>query len=311
MKFRCYILIPLSLLVINAFGQSQAYSEKNIIHEITPTDPTQITQFSFLSQYLQHISYVGLGEASHGTQEFYEAKGQLCKYLVNNLGFTIIAFEIDELVANDLNNYVQGKTIDIIQQLKNYGLYNSAELKELFDWLKAFNHVSGPRNQVRIVGFDRQEYWSQSFERDSLMADNLFSKTSEDKCIIWGHNIHLVKSNTWDVTNSNVKAMGNFISEQLGSQYYFIALDTQKGALNVVEKGKLKVYEFDIKKDLLKSKYNRFYIDFKYSELNLPYQLSQINSNWQGPPGTILSKTGVDFDALIFIRETTPSKPIE
>jgi erythromycin esterase-like protein len=192
------------------------------------------------------------------------------------------------------------------------GLYNSIELKELLEWVKTYNSKQiHDGSKVYIIGFDSKEFWPRPFERDSLMADNLLQKSPKQKCIIWAHNSHLIKSNTWDVTNSNVKAMGNYLSNNLNEKYYFIALDTKKGAFNVIEDGGLKEYSFEMNKKSLHEELDNFFVGFKNYSLANIYDLTHINSNWQGPPQTTPSKLAVDFDALIFVKKTSASKPIE
>ncbi|TJZ53322.1 erythromycin esterase family protein [Sphingobacterium olei] len=311
MNLGYYIFALLILIIIDVKAQNSK-SYDNSFHEIELTDGANVDQFSFISNYLKDISHVGLGEASHGTQEFYIAKSMLIKYLVNNLNFKIIAFEMDEHVAKDLNNFVIGGVADISTTLKNYGLYNSIELKELLEWVKTYNSKQiQDKSKVNIIGFDNKEFWPRPFERDSLMADNLLQKSPKQKCIIWAHNSHLIKSNTWDVTNSNVKAMGNYLSNNLNEKYYFIAFDTKKGSFNVIEDGDLKEYGFEMNKKSLHEELDNFFVGFKNYSLTNIYDLTHINSNWQGPPQTAPSKLGVDFDALIFVNKTSAAKPIE
>ena len=46
-----------------------------------------------LKPALQDVSVVGLGEATHGTHEFFAIKGRLVRFLVEELGFTTLALE--------------------------------------------------------------------------------------------------------------------------------------------------------------------------------------------------------------------------
>src|SRR5215208_6908819 len=53
--------------------------------------------------------YVLLGEASHGTHEFYRARAQITKRLITEKGFTAIAVEADWPDAYRVNRYVRGE----------------------------------------------------------------------------------------------------------------------------------------------------------------------------------------------------------
>src|SRR3954466_13086368 len=50
-----------------------------------------------------------LGEASHGTSEFYRARAAITKHLIEKHGFTIVAVEADWPDAAHLNRYVRGR----------------------------------------------------------------------------------------------------------------------------------------------------------------------------------------------------------
>src|SRR5207244_8372633 len=51
--------------------------------------------------------FVLLGEASHGTHEFYRARAEITKRLINELGFSAVAVEADWPDAYTINRYVR------------------------------------------------------------------------------------------------------------------------------------------------------------------------------------------------------------
>ena len=53
-----------------------------------------------------------LGEASHGTHEFYRERAQITKRLIEEKGFTAVAVEADWPDAYRLNCYVRGASDD-------------------------------------------------------------------------------------------------------------------------------------------------------------------------------------------------------
>src|ERR687885_1670304 len=52
--------------------------------------------------------FVLLGEASHGTHEFYRARAEITKRLIREKGFTAVAVEADWPDAYRVNCYVRG-----------------------------------------------------------------------------------------------------------------------------------------------------------------------------------------------------------
>jgi len=57
-----------------------------------------------LKNVLKDVQIVGLGEATHGTKEFFQMKHRMLEFLVKEMGFTVLALEF---------NYI-GKTISMI-----------------------------------------------------------------------------------------------------------------------------------------------------------------------------------------------------
>ncbi len=306
-------IISIAVLILSICLSAKAQpivAQANVIHALSPIDSTK-HQFDFLSGYIFNKTVIGLGEASHGTEEFYRIKSALCKYLILEANFKVLALEIDEKVTEEINRYTQGKSHIIKPILQQYGLYSSEELHKLLQWIKSYNHEQkNSANRITIIGFDSEDYWSDPFSRDSLMAENFLSKISDQKCILWAHNAHLVKSNTWDTSNTGIKAMGNYLADKFGNAYYMIALDTEQGTLNTIENGRLEPYDFILEKTLLDNSPN-FFIAFNSVDEASQYELTNLSSNQQGNPQLVPTILGKDIDALIFIKETTASKPID
>lgn len=301
-------LLAFSFLLMATSNKSsgQDYSKADF-RAITISD-TSISQFRFLAHYIKDKKVVDLGEASHGTQEFYTAKALISKYLITHERFTTIAFEMDEKIAEKINSYVSGGNENITDILKQYGLYNASELLALIEWLKAYNQRQ-IGNTVSIIGFDSEDYWADPLSRDSLMAENLIQKLGVDKTIIWAHNSHLIKSDTWDVTNSGIRSMGNYIADYCKNDYYLLALDTYFGSLNTIENGRITAYEFKLEKAMLNDISN-FFIDFNGKKA-LKYNLTHLSSNNEGDPQDFRILLGVDIDALLFIKNTSASKVLK
>src|SRR5438105_6517613 len=59
-----------------------------------------------------HAHFVLLGEASHGTHEFYRERAQITKRLIQEKGFTAVAVEADWPDAYRVNRYARGGSDD-------------------------------------------------------------------------------------------------------------------------------------------------------------------------------------------------------
>jgi erythromycin esterase-like protein len=59
--------------------------------------------FDWLSKY----NVMLLGDCTHGTSEFYQARAEITKHLIRNHGFNILALEGDWLDAEVVDRYIR------------------------------------------------------------------------------------------------------------------------------------------------------------------------------------------------------------
>jgi erythromycin esterase-like protein len=69
------------------------FSQNTISKSIILSEPPISNDFSFLKEELKDVQIVMLGEISHFDGNIFEAKTEIIKYLVENMGFNVIAFE--------------------------------------------------------------------------------------------------------------------------------------------------------------------------------------------------------------------------
>src|SRR3954466_12751767 len=68
--------------------------------------------FDPLLEMIGDARYVLLGEASHGTHEFYKARAEITKRLIREKGFSLVAWEADWPDALRVNRYIRGGGLD-------------------------------------------------------------------------------------------------------------------------------------------------------------------------------------------------------
>ncbi|WP_210116248.1 erythromycin esterase family protein [Hymenobacter fodinae] len=115
--------------------------------------------------------YALLGEASHGTAEFYTWRAALSKRLIQEKGFTIIAVEGDWPDLYELNRYVKGastatSTRQVLERFDRWPtwLWANQEVADLVEWLRSYNKTQPAARQVGIYGLDVYSLWP-SLER--------------------------------------------------------------------------------------------------------------------------------------------------
>jgi erythromycin esterase len=99
---------------------------------------------------------VALGEATHGTREFFQLKHRLAELLVGELGFTVFAIEASMPDTEPLNRYVLSGEGDPARLIRGMGFWtwDTREVLALVEWLRELNR-SG-RGRVQFRGFDLQ-----------------------------------------------------------------------------------------------------------------------------------------------------------
>src|SRR6185369_6823124 len=90
--------------------------------------------------------FVLLGEASHGTHEFYRQRAQITKRLIQEKGFTAVAVEADWPDAYRVNQYVRGQNADAdaVEALAGFKrfpawMWRNADILDFIGWLRSHN----------------------------------------------------------------------------------------------------------------------------------------------------------------------------
>lgn len=103
-------------------------------------------------------SVVLLGEATHGTSEFYRARAAISKRLIRNHGFNIIAVEADWPDAARIDRYVRHLQHRVSEERAfarfPSWMWRNKEVHEFVDWLRAENEHRPKADRVEFRGLD-------------------------------------------------------------------------------------------------------------------------------------------------------------
>jgi erythromycin esterase-like protein len=107
--------------------------------------------FQPLLKPIGNARFVLLGEASHGTHEFYQARARITQRLIEELGFTAVAVEADWPDAFRVNRYVRGLDGDADADAALGGfrrfptwMWRNTVLLDFVAWLRGHNAAEGP-----------------------------------------------------------------------------------------------------------------------------------------------------------------------
>jgi erythromycin esterase-like protein len=121
----------------------------------------QSTDYNPLLEAVGEARFVLLGEASHGTAEFYRARAEITRRLIREKNFTAVAVEADWPDAYRVNRYVRGAGDDASAQeaLSSFQrfpvwMWRNREVLAFLNWLKSENDRRGSGRKVGFYGLD-------------------------------------------------------------------------------------------------------------------------------------------------------------
>ncbi|WP_261720212.1 erythromycin esterase family protein [Streptomyces sp. FZ201] len=111
-----------------------------------------------LDRMIGDARVVGLGEATHGSHDFFALKGRVLRHLVEERGFRAFALEAPWSTVARLDAYVvrgEGDPRRIMRDefQRDYRWWNNTDYLRLIEWARAYN-LRHPADPVRLVGDD-------------------------------------------------------------------------------------------------------------------------------------------------------------
>lgn len=130
-----------------------------IAAEAEPIADLQTAPLDSLLERIGESRVVLIGEASHGTSEFYEFRARITRELIEKKGFNIVAVEADWPDASRIDHYVRDKQTKpgewtAFTRFPDW-MWRNQEVRNFVDWLRGHNlSTTGPANQVGFYGLD-------------------------------------------------------------------------------------------------------------------------------------------------------------
>jgi erythromycin esterase-like protein len=118
--------------------------------------------YDALLELIGDARLVLVGEATHGTHEFYRERAQITKRLIVEKGFSAVAVEADWPDAYRVDRYVRGTGMDRSADASLAGferfptwMWRNAEVVDFIGWLRAHNDSTGaPEVKTGFYGLD-------------------------------------------------------------------------------------------------------------------------------------------------------------
>jgi erythromycin esterase-like protein len=124
--------------------------------------------FNPLLEQIGNAHFVLLGEASHGTHEFYKARAEITKRLIREKQFDAVAVEADWPDAYRINRYVRRRSTDTdaaeaLADFKRFPtwMWRNADVLDFIGWLREHNE-SHPKHEAGFYGLDLYSLFSSA-----------------------------------------------------------------------------------------------------------------------------------------------------
>ncbi|KAF9958955.1 hypothetical protein BGZ72_010556 [Mortierella alpina] len=133
---------------------------KHLVAAAEPFDRVDDSAFAEMFDRFKDARLVLIGDASHGTSEFYTARAAITKRLIQHHGFNIIAAEADWPDAHSVNQYVRHQsTVSAAESLNAFQrfptwMWRNQEFKEFIEWLHHHNATRSEDEQAGFYGLD-------------------------------------------------------------------------------------------------------------------------------------------------------------
>lgn len=118
-------------------------------------------QYDALMDGIGDAQIVLLGEATHGTHEFYRARALITRRLITEKGFSAVAVEADWPDAYRVNRYIRsvGNDEEAVDALSDFArfptwMWRNADVLDFIGWLRTYNEPRAADAHVGFYGLD-------------------------------------------------------------------------------------------------------------------------------------------------------------
>lgn len=129
-------------------------------------------------EHAQGKKFVLIGEATHGTADFYRIRAEITQHLIVEEGFDAVAVEADWPDAYRVNRFVAGRSEDVDGDaaLSNFErfptwMWRNTEVLAFITWLRSYNEETGRYGrQQESVGFYGLDLYSMTTSMRAVLA---------------------------------------------------------------------------------------------------------------------------------------------
>jgi len=178
----------IAILSIHSFSQTTVKigKQNDTVFPFEINDSNLYFDWIKTKKNFDNIEIFGMGEATHGTKEFFEIKAKTFEYLVNHCNYKVFGIEASYGECNYINDYLNSGigNIDSVMLNFDFWTWRTQEVKNLLLWIKDYNQNKPDSQKVRFYGFDMQDAYSpvkytiDFAESDSILNNDELKNTT-------------------------------------------------------------------------------------------------------------------------------------
>src|SRR5260221_29347 len=190
--------------------------------------------FGPLLDEIGDASLVLIGEASHGTHEFYRTRAELTRALILRKGFNLVAVEADWPDAYRANRWVRhtGSDPDAETAVGDFTrfprwMWRNRDVVVFLDWLRGHNAALDAASRVGFYGLDLYSLHT------SIEAVSAYARQASGgaRAVVWAHNSHLGDARATEMGRRGELNLGQLVRQEYGTQARLIGFSTHTGTV--------------------------------------------------------------------------------
>ncbi len=122
--------------------------------------PIVSSNYSSLLDNIGDSRFVLIGEATHGTHEFYQTRIEITQQLIKEKGFMAVAIEGDWPDSHRVHRFIQGRSddtsisaLDDFQRFPRW-MWSNTTMPPFLEWLRNYNDSSTNQETIGFYGLD-------------------------------------------------------------------------------------------------------------------------------------------------------------
>src|SRR2546421_2832278 len=148
-------------------------TDAEFVREIAQPLSSGVNDYDGLLKLIGNARFVLVGEATHGTHEFYSERAAITKRLIAEKGFSIVAIEADWPDSARVHRYVRGMPAasadEALSGFRRFPtwMWRNTVVVEFVEWLRGFNKDLDPKRAP--VGFYGMDLYSLHGSIDAVL----------------------------------------------------------------------------------------------------------------------------------------------